>query len=163
MSAAGTSRHERTHQPMLHDDDHCNFAEWHNRDETYFGKNSTEGPTEEVGVAEESGVMSGILDCAWVRGYVLNNLEEGPVRVADLMGFGEPEFGFSRGQIQAAGEHFAVIAQDRDGELFWMRPANLFAIWWGVNRDNAFRHSSSRRASRVSLEQVSGHLRKTSR
>jgi hypothetical protein len=76
--------------------------------------------------------MSSVPDCAWVRGYVLNSLEDGPVRVADLIRFGEAEFGFSRGEIQAAGQHFAVTAQDRDGELYWMRPANLFAIWWGL-------------------------------
>ena len=63
--------------------------------------------------------MSSVPDCAWVRGYVLNSLEDGPVRVADLIRFGETEFGFSRGEIQAAGQHFAVIAQDRDGELYW--------------------------------------------
>jgi hypothetical protein len=139
-----------------------NFADWHNRDETYFGKNSGRRPPEEVGAAEESGVMSSVPDCAWVRGYVLNNLQDGPVRVADLIWFGEAEFGFSRGEIQAAGEHFAVIAQDRDGELYWMRPANLFAIWWGVHRDNSLRHSS-RHASRASFERVSEHLRKNPR
>jgi hypothetical protein len=25
-----------------------------------------------------------------------------------------------------------------------MRPANLFAIWWGLRRDNSLRHSSPR-------------------
>ena len=86
--------------------------------------------------------MSRVPDCAWVRGYVLNKLQDGPVSVADLIRFGEAEFGFSRAEIQAAGEHFAVIGEDRDGELYWMRPANLFAIWWGVHRDNSLRHSS---------------------
>ena len=81
--------------------------------------------------------MSSVPDCAWVRAYVLNSLEDGPVRVADLIRFGETEFGFSRGEIQAAGQHFAVIAQDRDGELYWTRPANLFAIWWGLRPDAA--------------------------
>ena len=42
--------------------------------------------------------MSSVSDCAWVRGYVLNSLEDGPVRVADLIRFGEAEFGFSRGE-----------------------------------------------------------------
>ena len=78
--------------------------------------------------------MSIVPDCAWVRGYVLNRLEDGPIRVADLIRFGETEFGFSREEIWAAGEHFAVIPQDWDGDLYWMRPANLFAIWWGVGR-----------------------------
>ena len=53
-----------------------------------------------MGTAEESGVMGGIPDCAWVRGYVLNNLQDGPVSVADLIRFGEAEFGFSRAEIQ---------------------------------------------------------------
>jgi hypothetical protein len=86
--------------------------------------------------------VSSVPDCAWVRGYVLNKLQDGPVSVADLIRFGEDEFGFSRAEIQAAGEHFAVIGENRDGELYWMRPANLFAIWWGVHRDNSLRHSS---------------------
>jgi len=77
--------------------------------------------------------MSSVPDSAWVRSYVLNSLEAGPVRVADLVRIGEAELGFSRGEIQAAGEHFAVISQDRHGELYWMRPANLSAIWWGVS------------------------------
>ena len=81
--------------------------------------------------------MSIVPNSAWVRGYVLNSLEDGPVRVADLIRFGEAEFGFSLGEIQAAGQHFAVIPQDRDGELYWMRPANLFAIWWGLRPDEA--------------------------
>jgi hypothetical protein len=84
-----------------------------------------------VGTTEENGVMSRVPDCAWVRSYVLNNLEDGPVRVADLIRFGATEFGFTYREIQAAGEHFGVIAQELDGELYWMRPANLFAIWWG--------------------------------
>jgi hypothetical protein len=42
--------------------------------------------------------MSRFPPCAFVRSYVLNNLEEGPARVADLMRRGEAEFGFSRGE-----------------------------------------------------------------
>ena len=51
-------------------------------------------------------------------------------------GLAEAEFGFSPAEIHAAGEHFAVIGEDRDGELYWVRPANLFAIWWGLQRDH---------------------------
>ena len=61
--------------------------------------------------------MSSVPDCVWVRGYVLNKLQDGPVRVADLIRFGEAEFGFSPAEIHAAGKHFAVIGEDRDGEL----------------------------------------------
>lgn len=81
-----------------------------------------------------SGVVICVSNYAWVRGYVLNKLEDGPVRVDDLIRFGETEFGFSRDEIWAAGEHFAVIAQNWEGDLYWMRPENLFAIWWGVRR-----------------------------
>lgn len=76
--------------------------------------------------------MSSVPDCALVRGYVLNNLEHGAVRVADLIWIGAAEFGFTYGEIEAAGEHFGVISVEREGELFWMRPANLFAIWWAA-------------------------------
>jgi hypothetical protein len=80
--------------------------------------------------------VSSVPDCAWVRGYVLNKLQDGPVRVADLIRRAEAEFGFSPAEIHAAGEHFAVIDEHRDGELYWVRPANLFAIWWGLQRDH---------------------------
>jgi hypothetical protein len=50
--------------------------------------------------------MSRAPDCAWVRGYVLNSLEHGPVRVSDLIRIGAAEFGFTHGEIQAAGEHW---------------------------------------------------------
>jgi hypothetical protein len=84
----------------------------------------------EASAAEESGKMSSEPDSAWVRGYVLNSLEDGPACVADLMRFGEAEFGFAPGEIQAAGKHFAVVSYNWNGELYWMRPANLAAIWW---------------------------------
>jgi hypothetical protein len=38
--------------------------------------------------------MSSVPDCAWVRSYVLNSLEDGPVRVADLIRFGEADSDF---------------------------------------------------------------------
>jgi hypothetical protein len=75
--------------------------------------------------------MSKAPRCAWVRGFVLNSLENGPVRVVDLIRIGAAEFGFAHGEILAAGKHFGVIVQERDNELYWARPANLFAIWWG--------------------------------
>ena len=39
--------------------------------------------------------MSRFPHCALVRSYVLNNLENGPARVADLVRRGRAEFGFS--------------------------------------------------------------------
>lgn len=74
--------------------------------------------------------MMEIPTSAWVRGYVLNYLEKGPVRVADLVRVGATEFGFTEQQIRAAGDHFAVSHHVVDGEMYWMRPTNLFAIWW---------------------------------
>lgn len=67
---------------------------------------------------------------AWVRSYVLNQLEKGPVRVADLFQAGATEFGFTAHEMRAAAEHFAVSTHESNGELYWTRPSNLFAIWW---------------------------------
>ena len=75
--------------------------------------------------------MSKLPHCALVRSYVLNSLENGPARVADLVQSGRAEFGFSYGELEAAAKHFAVITQVRKGQIYWTRPANLFAIWWG--------------------------------
>ena len=90
--------------------------------------------------------MSKLSHRALVRSYVLNNLETGPARVADLVRRGQAEFGFSHGEIEAAAKHFAVVTQVKKGEIYWMRPANLIAIWWGLGRDpRAFRRSAGRR------------------
>ena len=75
--------------------------------------------------------MGGLSRLALVRSYVLNSLESGPARVADLIQRGGAEFGFSHREVEAAAEHFAVVTQVRQGQIYWMRPANLFAIWWG--------------------------------
>jgi hypothetical protein len=83
---------------------------------------------------------------ALVHSYVLNNLESGPARVADLVKRGQAEFNFSHSEIEAAAKHFAVVTQVKKGEIYWMRPANLFAIWWGLGRDpNLFRGSAAQR------------------
>jgi hypothetical protein len=83
---------------------------------------------------------------ALVRSYVLNNLETGPVRVADLVRRGQAEFGFSYGEIEAAAKHFALVTQVKRGEIYWMRPANLFAIWWGLGRNpDLFRGTAAQR------------------
>ena len=79
--------------------------------------------------------MSRFSRCALVRSYVLNNLENGPARVADLVRRGQAEFGFSYSEIEAAAKHFAVVTRVKKGEIYWMRPANLLAIWWGFGRD----------------------------
>lgn len=67
---------------------------------------------------------------AWVRSYVLNQLEKGPVRVADLFRAGATEFGFTAHEMRAAAEYFAVSTHIANGELYWTRPSNLSAIWW---------------------------------
>jgi len=90
--------------------------------------------------------MSRFPHCALVRSYVLNNLEIGPARVADLIKRGQAEFNFSHAEIEAAAKHFAVVTQVKRGEIYWMRPPNLFAIWWGLGRDpNLFRGSAAQR------------------
>ena len=96
---------------------------------------SARRPTKEVDAEQGFGVMNRFPHCALVRGYVLNNLENGPARVADLVRRGQAEFGFSHGEIEAAAKHFAVVTQVKRGQIFWMRPANLFAIWWGLTRN----------------------------
>jgi hypothetical protein len=64
-----------------------------------------------------------------VRGYVLNGLRHGPWQRDDLIRQGEERYGFARGAILAAAKWAGVIEKELDGELYWMRPANLFA--WG--------------------------------
>ena len=90
--------------------------------------------------------MSRFPHCALVRSYVLNNLESGPARVADLVKRGQAEFNFSHAEIEAAAKHFAVVTQVKKGEIYWMRPRNLFAIWWGLGRNpDLFRGATSQR------------------
>ena len=81
--------------------------------------------------------MNKIPDSVWVRAYVLNHLEKGPIRMADLIRLGADEFGFTAKQILEAGQHFGVTARVVDGQLYWLRPANLFAIWWAKREAQA--------------------------
>ena len=91
--------------------------------------------------------MTEIPAVAWVRGYVLNHLEDGPVRVADLVRLGMSEFGFTEQEIKAAGNHFAVTQHLVDGELWWTRPANLVAIWWGTRSTHKYEPQAPHTAS----------------
>lgn len=95
--------------------------------------------------------MSSLTNSALVRGYVLNSLENGPARVADLIRRGRAEFGFSHRDIEAAAKHFAVVTQVRRGKIYWIRPANLIAIWWGLDRnpDRIRDAVARRRAKRI--------------
>jgi hypothetical protein len=79
--------------------------------------------------------MHSLPKSALVRGYVLNSLENGPARVADLVLRGHAAFGFSHGEIEAAAQHLGVVTQVKKGKIYWMRPANLIAIWWGLDRN----------------------------
>ena len=54
--------------------------------------------------------MSSVPDCAWVRGYVLNKLQDGPVRVADLIRLAEAEFGFSPAEIHGSNRLRTALA-----------------------------------------------------
>ena len=90
--------------------------------------------------------MSSLPKSALVRGYVLNSLENGPARVSDLVKRGQASFGFSHGEIEAAAQHFAVVTQVKKGKIYWMRPANLIAIWWGLDRNlNRVRGTAAQR------------------
>ncbi len=66
-----------------------------------------------------------------VRGYVLNGLRHGPWERDDLIRQGVETYGYTREQILAAAKWACVIEKELHGEIYWMRPANLFAIWWG--------------------------------
>ena len=116
--------------------------------------------------------MPSLPKSALVRGYVLNSLENGPARVADLVQRGHAEFGFSHGEIEAAAQHFAVVTQVKKGEIYWMRPANLIAIWWGLDRIpnhidalplNGERSASPGRLNPAGRLTVLGHTRLTRR
>ena len=112
----------------------------------FSARMSARRPPKEMGAEQGLGVMSRLPHCALVRGYVLNSLANGPARVADLVQRGRAEFGFSPNEIEAAAKHFAVVTRVKKGEIYWMRPANLIAIWWGLGRDpRPFRRSAGRR------------------
>ena len=76
-----------------------------------------------------------------VRGYVINNLRHGPVACSVLFDYGRSQFGFT---IEDAGRHLGVLSEELNDETYWMRPANLFAIWWG-NRP-AHHHERQKRS-----------------
>jgi hypothetical protein len=99
-------------------------------------------PTKELDAKQVFGVMRRLPRRALVRSYVLNNLENGSARVADLVQRGQAEFGFSHREIEAAAKHFAVITQVKKGQIYWTRPTNLFAIWWGLGRHDTRQDNS---------------------
>jgi hypothetical protein len=108
-----------------------NLSGSNNGDETHFSKNRRETSNQKE---QGFGVMRRVPHCALVHSYVLNNLEKGPARVADLVRRGQAEFGFSHAEIESAAKHFAVVTQVKRGQIYWRRPTNLFAIWWGLDR-----------------------------
>jgi hypothetical protein len=61
--------------------------------------------------------MSRLPHYALVRSYVLNNLENGPARMADVVRRGRTEFGFSQGEIEAAAKHFAVVTRVKKDQI----------------------------------------------
>ena len=83
--------------------------------------------------------MSRFPHCALVRSYVLNNLESGPARVADLVKRGQAEFNFSHAEIEAAAKHFAVVTQVKKGEIFGCDPPIClpFGGAWVVPKEDA--------------------------
>ena len=100
--------------------------------------------------------MRSVPHCTLVRSYVLNNLRNGPARVAYLVRRGQAEFGFSRGEIESAAKHFAVVTQVKRGQKYRIRPTNLFAIWWGLDR------APDLVAEQIAAEQTSLPLKPTS-
>lgn len=122
-----------------------NFPEWHNGEAIHFSEKGRDRAAEEPATNRDR-VMPSLPKSALVRGYVLNSLENGPARVADLVQRGHAEFGFSHGEIEAAAQHFAVVTQVKKGKIYWMRPANLIAIWWGLDRiPNHIRRTAAQR------------------
>jgi hypothetical protein len=65
-----------------------------------------------------------------IRGRLLNALKDGPMPYAAILE-GAISHGFTEEEINAAGQWMGVISDEIDGARYWMRPANLFAIWWG--------------------------------
>ena len=102
------------------------------------------------------GVVSRLPHCALVRSYVLNSLENGSARVADLVQSGRAEFGFSYGELEAAARHFAVITQVRKGQIYWTRPANLLAIWWGFGPNPKLVRGAGAESTIQSFDQTIG-------
>jgi hypothetical protein len=113
-------------------------------------------PTKEVGAEQGLGVMSRLPHCALVRSYVLDSLENGPAHVADLVQRGRAEFGFSHAEIEAAAKHFAVITQVKKGQIYWMRPSNLFAIWWGLGPNPKLIRGAAAESPRQLFNQTNG-------
>jgi hypothetical protein len=122
----------------------------------FSARMSTRRPTKELGAEQGLGVMSRLPHCTLVRGYVLNSLENGPARVADLVQRGRVEFGFSHGEVEAAAKHFAVITQVKKGQIYWMRPANLFAIWWGLGPNPKLIRGAGAESPSQSFNQTNG-------
>ena len=117
---------------------------------------SARRPTKEMGAEQGLGVVSRLPHCALVRSYVLNSLENGSARVADLVQSGRAEFGFSYGELEAAAKHFGVITQVKKGQIYWTRPANLFAIWWGLGPNPKLVRGAGAESTSQSFEQTIG-------
>jgi hypothetical protein len=64
------------------------------------------------------------------RGFVINGLRDGPFQLDEFIRQGA-DHGFSREDILAAGRWLNAQEHVLDGETYWTRPANLYAIWWG--------------------------------
>jgi hypothetical protein len=64
--------------------------------------------------------------------FVLDYLRDGPAHLDTLYHDAWAQFAFSHEQVQDALRRLCVVARKRpqDGEVFVMRPANLYAIWW---------------------------------
>ena len=62
-----------------------------------------------------------------LRAALLNSLKDGPVRQDEAEGYTEEE-------IRKEADALGVTSHELDGARYWVRPANLFAIWWSNRR-----------------------------
>jgi hypothetical protein len=65
-----------------------------------------------------------------VVAFVSNSLRHGPAHVPTLIAEAKGK-GITAPQLSKAYYHLACTRRKVDGETYWMRPANLYAIWWG--------------------------------
>lgn len=66
---------------------------------------------------------------AHVCAYILMNTRYAPVNREDLLEYGVTS-GLLAMRLRSRPTVSVSFAQDRGGEEHWIRPANLFAIWW---------------------------------
>jgi hypothetical protein len=69
-----------------------------------------------------------------LRAHLLNSLQDGPVAQVWFAEDAAKDQGYTLAEIAEAAKALGVTSHKLDGTLYWVRPANLFAIWWGNRR-----------------------------